>query len=264
MNKIVTILFAALALSACCSEPQGTAIVAHRGFWKCEAAGMSENSIASLKAAQDNGFWGSECDVHLTADSVAIVNHNHDINGAIIREHNYAELKDSLLPNGEHRPTFDEYLDQAEKCKTTRLIIEIKPQNSDEIDDLLVHTILDAVKAHGLYSPDRVGFISFSLYSCKLIAQLAPEFLNQYLNGELSPKQLDSLGINGLDYHKKVITDNPEWIEQAHDLGMSTNVWTVNKREQMEQMAALKVDAITTNEPLLAREVLGESEKVNR
>ena len=45
---------------------------------------------------------------------------------------------------------------------------------------------------------------------------------------------------------------------------MSTNVWTVNKREQMEQMAALKVDAITTNEPLLAREVLGESEKVNR
>ena len=57
-----------------------TAVVAHRGFWKCEAAGFSENSIASLKAAQDNGCWGSECDVHITADDIVIVNHNNDIN----------------------------------------------------------------------------------------------------------------------------------------------------------------------------------------
>ena len=57
------------------------AIVAHRGFWKSEAGGMSENSIASLKAAQDNGFWGSECDIHITADDVVIVNHNNDIGG---------------------------------------------------------------------------------------------------------------------------------------------------------------------------------------
>ncbi|MBQ1683432.1 MAG: hypothetical protein II071_04055, partial [Bacteroidales bacterium] len=49
------------------------AIVAHRGFWNSEAGGFSENSIASLKAAQDAGLWGSECDVHLTADDVVIV-----------------------------------------------------------------------------------------------------------------------------------------------------------------------------------------------
>ena len=61
------------------------AIVAHRGFWKSEQGGMSENSIASLKAAQDAGLWGSECDIHLTADDVIIVNHNNDIEGKLIR-----------------------------------------------------------------------------------------------------------------------------------------------------------------------------------
>lgn len=257
----MTILFASLAVCACAQQPEGTAIVAHRGFWKCEAGGMSENSIASLKAAQDNGFWGSECDVHLTADSVTIVNHNADINGAVIRNHTYAELRDSLLPNGEHRPTLNEYLDQAAKCTTTKLIIEIKPQGSDGLDDCLVRKIVGEVKEKGLFSPDRVGFISFSLYSSKLLAELAPGFLNEYLNGELSPEELQALGIEGFDYEKKIVAGHPEWIADAHERGMSTNVWTVNKREHIENMAALKVGAITSNEPLLVREILGENEK---
>lgn len=256
----MTIMLAALAICSCCDKQEGTAIVAHRGFWKCEQGGFSENSIASLKAAQDNGFWGSECDIQLTADNVAIVNHNPDVNGAIISEHSYAELRDSLLKNGEHRPTLDEYLSQAEKCATTKLIIEIKPQNDDVRDSILVSTILEQVKAHGLYDTKRVGFISFSLYSTKMIAALAPEFLNQYLNGELSPMQLDSLGINGLDYHYDVLDANPEWVEQAHALGMSTNVWTVNKDKKIARMADLKIGAITSNEPLLVREILGERE----
>ena len=89
------------------------AIVAHRGFWKSEAGGMSENSIASLKAAQDNGFWGSECDIHIPSDDVVLVNHNDDIAGKLIETHKYADFQEDLLPNGEKRPTLDEYLDQA-------------------------------------------------------------------------------------------------------------------------------------------------------
>lgn len=125
------------------------AIVAHRGFWKSEQGGMSENSIASLRAAQDAGLWGSECDIHLTADGIVIVNHDPSIAGKSIRTHNYSDFAQDLLPNGEHRPTLDEYLVQTSKCKTTKLVIEFKKQGSDAVEDELVDkTIAEIGRAH--------------------------------------------------------------------------------------------------------------------
>ena len=41
---------------------------------------------------------------------------------------------------------------------------------------------------------------------------------------------------------------------------MSVNVWTVDAKEDMQAMIDLGVDCITTNYPLLARELLGERE----
>ena len=49
-------------------------------------------------------------------------------------------------------------------------------------------------------------------------------------------------------------------VERAHSLGMSTNVWTVNDPEQMKVFVNMGIDAITTNEPLVLREVLGDKE----
>lgn len=62
-------LFIVFVCSTLCIAAQ-VAIVAHRGYWNCEAAGFARNSLASLKAAQDAGFWGSEFDVNMTNDSV--------------------------------------------------------------------------------------------------------------------------------------------------------------------------------------------------
>ena len=55
-----------------------------------------------------------------------------------------------------------------------------------------------------------------------------------YLNGELSPKELKELGAAGLDYHMGVIKKHPEWIKEAHDLGLKVNVWTVDEVEDMK------------------------------
>ena len=239
------------------------AIAAHRGFWKCEQAVNSQNSIASLTLAQDNAFWGSEVDIHLTADGEIIVNHDHDIDGLVIAEHSYAELSSHLLANGEKRPTFDEYLTQAAKAPKTVLVVEFKAQGSDERDEALVRKAMKKIRQHGLWDPSRVAFISFSYYSCKRVAELAPAFTNQYLNGDIAPAELAKAGINGIDYKYKVLYEHPEWIQQAHDLGMSVNVWTVNKAKDMRNFIDMGVDVITTNEPLLLREILGEKEYKN-
>ena len=241
-----------------------TAIVAHRGFWNCEQAGYSENSIASLKAAQQAGFWGSEFDVQMTLDGVVIVNHNDNIKGRRIATHTWDELKGFLLPNGERRPTLDEYLRQGRKSSRTVLVLEFKSQPSKEKEDLLVEKTFAALKAHGLFHPGRVAFISFSRHICEKVAAEAPQFINQYLNGELSPSRLSALGINGWDYMDQIVNRRTGWIEQAHSLGMSTNVWTVNEESAMRKYASEGVDAITTNFPLLTREVLGEEGEYRR
>lgn len=236
------------------------AIAAHRGFWKCEEAVNSQNSIASLTQAQVNGFWGSECDIHLTKDGEIIVNHDDVIDGLKIADHSYAELSSHLLENGEKRPTFDEYLAQTAKYPKTVLVVEFKKQPSREIEEQLVQLALKKLKAHKLYKPSRIAFISFSHYICQRIAELCPEFVNQYLTGDIAPSDLAKEGINGIDYKYTVLYAHPEWVKQAHDLGMSVNVWTVNKTKDMKDFIEMGVDAITTNEPLKLRKLLSEKE----
>lgn len=80
-----------------------TQIVAHRGYW--DTKGSAQNSIASLRKAADAKVYGSECDVHITADSVIIVNHDPKINDLVIADSKYADLKIQLLKNGEEVST---------------------------------------------------------------------------------------------------------------------------------------------------------------
>ena len=235
------------------------AITAHRGFWNCEAAGFSENTIASLKAAQDAGLWGSEFDIHITADDVVIVNHNPDIDGVMIADTPYAELLPYKLPNGESRPTLDEYLTQGAKAKTM-LVMEFKPQKDFSREDLMVEKALASLKAHGLYDPSRVMFISFSWHISKRLAKLAPEFHNQFLDAYFAPKRLQEYAINGLDYKYKKLLPHKEWVQDAHKRSMTVNTWTVNKEEDIRAVIDAGVDVITTNYPLLVRQLLNDQE----
>lgn len=237
-----------------------TAIVAHRGYWNCPEAGYMENTIASLRMAQENGLWGSEFDVQLTSDDVVIVNHNNNIQGLLIWDNPYKKFAKMTLKNGEHPSTLDQYLVQGKKCKTTMLVLELKPQKNLEREDVLWTKTVESLKAHKLYDPKRVVFITFSKHLCDRIAAEAPQFVNQYLNGDIAPETLSSERINGIDYNDKVISKHPEYVKDAHAKGMSVNVWTVNKEKDMKSFAKLCVDAITTNEPMTTRKVLGNKE----
>lgn len=236
------------------------AVAAHRGFWNCEAAGYAQNSIAALKAAQDNGFWGSELDIHITSDDVVVVNHDDKAGGIDIHTNTYAALKDVRLKNGEKVPTFDEYLTQGEKSKKTVLVVEFKIQANEAREDALVAKSVELLKAHKMFSPDRVVFISFSYHISELIAAKYPQFINQYLEGDKTPEELFAAKINGIDYEQGVLAKHPEWPAKCSQLGMSSNIWTVNKKSGMEKAIGYGVNTITTNEPLLLRSILGEKE----
>ena len=99
---------------------------------------------------------------------------------------------------------------------------------------------------------------SISLNVCEQLAKLIPSSEISYLNGDKTPAELKQKGINGIDYNQKVIEVHPEWIEEAHLLGMKVNVWTVNKPETMQKLIDLKVDYLTTDDPLEAKKMLGK------
>jgi len=249
---------AIVAFAASCSPK--VAITAHRGFWNCDEAKKAENSIASLRIAQDHDLWGSEFDVHMTKDFQLVVHHDADINGKRIWKYNYADFAGDRLKNGEKVPTLDEYLTQGEKSARTVLVFELKPQGDKAHEDYMTDLSVAALKAHNLYDPKRVIFISFSLNICQRLAGLCPGFTVQYLGQDKSPAELYKLGINGVDYHYSVFAKNPTWFQEARDRGMSINCWTVDGEKDIQNMIDLGVDCITTNEPLLVRSMLGGKE----
>ncbi len=256
-GKIAIMLTALLSLAAC-SQPQRTGIVAHRGFWNCEEAGYAKNSIASLRCAQEAGFWGSEIDVHITADDVLVVNHDDDFDGIPIQTNTFDTFKDVRLKNGEPVPTFEMYLEQVEKCPTTVLVCELKPQYAVDREDRLVELAVEQLKARDLFKPERVIFISFSWHICEVIAEKYPEFTNQYLESDKTPAEVHAAGINGIDYDHDVLAENPTWVKEAHDLGMTTNAWTPTDDEDQVRMLSQGITFITTDKPLRAREIFKE------
>ena len=50
-------------------------------------------------------------------------------------------------------------------------------------------------------------------------------------------------------------------MKEAHDLGMSVNVWTVDGADDIRRMRDLGVDQITTNDPALVQQILWENIK---
>ena len=231
-------------------------IVAHRGFWNCEEAGYARNSLAALRCAQEAGFWGSEFDVNMTSDGVLIVYHDSDVNGKKIEQHPYSEFKDIKIENGEVIPTIDMYLEQGKKYPETMLVYELKPHSCDEVEARFVEIAIENLKQHGLYDPERVMFISFSLHMCEKIATEHPQFTVQFLGSSKNPEELYELGINGVDYHHLVFTLNKKWYKTARKHDMSVNAWTVNEEKVMKKMLKMGVDQLTTDNPLEAREVM--------
>lgn len=249
---IKRILISALALVACIIGIQAqTQVIAHRGFWKTE--GSAQNSIAALEKAAEERLYGSEFDVQVTLDGKLIVNHDAKFQGFVIAETPFKELKKIKLKNGEKLPTLKKYL-KAGKKQDIQLILEIKSHKSKEVEDKMAADIVKMVKKMGLQK--QVEYIAFSLNICEQLAKLTPESEIAYLNGNLSPAELKKKGINGIDYNQKVLEKHPEWVEEAHRLGMKVNVWTVNKEDMMRKFIDMKVDYITTDYPLETQKLL--------
>lgn len=228
-------------------------VIAHRGAWK--NTGAAENSIAALNNAIHMGCAASEFDVHMSADSVLVINHDPSVQGYLIEETNSKDLLNVKLADGENLPALDSFLKQGISQNKTKLVLEIKPSSiSKERGIATTRRVVQLVKAFKAQA--WIDYISFDYDICKELVKLDPYARVAYLNGDKSPIELKTDKLWGYDYHFNVLKKNESWIAQAQKEKLTTNAWTVNNSEIMEWLLNRGIDFITTNEPEMLLEIL--------
>ena len=254
MKRIFILMAALLVGLTAVAQPK---IVAHRGYWRTD--GSAQNSITSLQKAAAVGCYGSEFDVWLTADGVPVVFHDATIDGIRIEDTTFATLMNHRLQNGEFIPTLQQYLTEGSKIEGCQLILEIKPHRNEVRDKRIADMCVELVRTLGLEK--KTEYISFSKVVCQRLHEISPESKVAYLNGELAPAQIKEMGLTGIDYNEKVFVKHPEWLQEAKQLGVEVNVWTVDGEENLRHHVNLEcVDHITTNDPEILKGILAEQE----
>ncbi len=231
-------------------------VIAHRGAWKTKQ--LPQNSIAALHEAIRLKCAGAEFDVSLTEDDVLVVNHDPDFLGIDIATSTYQELLAKKLLNGESIPTARDYLIEGMKQTKTKLILELKTsllgkERTRYSADLAVALVKE------LGAEEWVEYILFDYDAARRVIELDPEAKVWYLKGDVAPHQAKADGFYGIDYHFSVFKEKrPTWLQEAKELGLAVNAWTVNSREEMIRLLDQEVEFITTDEPELLFEVLAE------
>ena len=227
-------------------------IIAHRGYW--DRSGSAQNSLHSLRGAIELGAYGSELDVWITADNVVIVNHDPSYGGVHIETSNYSALEGLRLVNGEPIPLLQQCIDIIKTQNKTKLIIEIKPHSSVANENRAVAAVLKLVNDSD--AAHLVDYISFSENICHELIKANLQNRVAYLNGNRTPEQLKQAGYWGLDYSFDVLKNNLGWIVKARELGLTTNVWTVNSISDLQFFISSGVDFITTDNPMGLKNLL--------
>lgn len=228
-------------------------VIAHRGAWKNMEA--SRNSLNALQNAIDMGCEGSEFDVWLSADGIAVVSHDGIVGGKKIEETLAKDLQKVYLGFNDYLPTLEEYLLTIKGQNKTRLFLEIKSSDKGQKRSLeLSEKVVETVQSMKLQA--WVRYISFDYSALKKIQELDPSSKTAYLWGDRPPSVLAKDQMWGTDYPYDYYKKNPNWIEEAHKNGLTVNVWTINTNEEMEDLLNLGVDLITTDEPYKLLELI--------
>ena len=239
------------------------AVIAHRGG----AREVPENTWSAVEHVESLGLTWMETDLHATADDVVVLSHDADL-GRIGGRGTLSEL------------TWDEAaeLDAGDGRGLVRLdeVLEAHPGlalNVDLKEPAVVQPALQVVRAADAL--DRVRFASFSARRLAMLRRQEPRATTS-LGGfdiaglmRLSEAALplphtrwgwtrgrvDAVQVPPMHRGMQVVTRR--FVAQAHTAGLEVHVWTIDDPEEMRRLAALNVDAIMTDVPTLALEILG-------
>ncbi len=235
-------------------------IVAHRGA----SLDAPENTLAAIQQALDDEADGIEIDVQLTHDEVMVLFHDSatgrttdDSVSRRIDELTYEALKE--LDAGSW---FDAHF-AGEKIPTLKEALLLIDNQADVYIDLKTTTPgIETMIIDLLYELDydltTVQILSFSTVALERFKAeepnlktvlLMPNFIGNF-------DQLIRLPyIDAYAFRKEILINNPSYVDRIHHMDKSVYVWTVNEEGELRDVGFLGLDAIITDDPILAREV---------
>jgi glycerophosphoryl diester phosphodiesterase len=178
----------------------------------------AENSLAAFRAAIRLGADGVELDVHVTKDGATVVHHDPSAGSFPIAETRFRELRAHKLPNGE-RSLLD--------------VLDAGPAPNHYHVHSFDHRIVKRLKTDRPSLP--CGVLSTS-YPVDPLAQMHDAGATELWQVQ---DMLDS-----------------QLIDAVHRAGHRIYTWTVDEPDLMRELIGLGVDAICTNRPDVAREIL--------
>jgi glycerophosphoryl diester phosphodiesterase len=261
MKKIFLAVVAAMAVFTLSAQYKAPQIVANGGFHKHPSSGV-KNTMSALKAAQKAKLYGSECDVNLTKDGeVVIAQSGSHPNGkskprASVQGSTLAKLQAIPFTNGEKICTLEQFLKRAAKKPATKLILDLRDQGRPQRETELVEAVLSIVARAKM--EENVEYIANHPWTCFELTKRAPQAKVYYLGGNYDPRYVKGMGCCGIDYQINKLKKKKNWIKQAHKLGLTVNVWAVNKESDIRWCIQNGVDIITTDDPVLVKNVIKE------
>jgi glycerophosphoryl diester phosphodiesterase len=230
-------------------------VLAHRGARRW----APENTLAAFTRALELGADGVELDVHRTGDDELIVHHDADIPGVGVAA---AVPLAAIRAARPEVPTLAEALDA---CAGALVNIEIKnlPGDADfDAGDRAAELVAALLARRG--DGDDVLVSSFNLATIDRVRGVAPGVPTAFLTMHgLDP--LDGLGVCVAHGHAALhpfvgmlAGDLAAAVtEQARELGVRVNTWTVNDDAEIRRLADAGIDGIVTDVPDAALRALG-------
>ena len=261
MKKIFLAILAAMAVFTVSAQYKAPQIVANGGFHKAPSSGV-KNTMSALKAAQKAKLYGSECDVNLTKDGEVVIAQSgwHPYGKAKpranVQSSTFKKLQEIPFTNGEYICTLEQFLKRAAKKPATKLILDLKDQGKPQRETELVESVLSIVAKAKM--GNNVEYIANHPWTCFELAKRAPEAKIYYLGGNYDPRYVKGMGCSGIDYQFGKLKKQKGGIKQAHKLGLTVNVWTVNKEADIRWCIQNGVDIITTDDPVLVKKIVKE------
>lgn len=213
--------------------------IGHRGARAYEP----ENTLSSFRRALELGVDAVELDVRKTFDNKLVVIHNANVNKTTngsgeVNELTLEEIQGFVIEKNEHVPTLEEVLDTV--ANRVKVLVELKETGTEE-------QVVNLIRRKQL--AENVILISFHEDILRKVRELSDELKTGLIYVRHKNPIQAALDLNAkylLPLYRFTHSAN---VKKAHEAGLKVIVWTINKKEEVEEYKKKGVDGIASDKP---------------
>ena len=264
-------------IGAAASKPL---VIAHRG----SSSAVAEHTVGAYRRAIAEGADALECDVRLSLDGELVCLHDRTLertggSNGIVSAMTLAELRAVDWGAWKHASDSDRDPESAALVTLRELVelaldagreigLAVETKHPSRAGGRVEHALAELLKDYGIARSRRTGevwarMMSFSAMAVRRMASLCPELpLVLLVSGQQPlplrrPRLAAGAGTAGLDL--ALVRERPSIVAERHAAGNEVWVWTVDAEDDMALCLQLGVDAIITNRPATALDLIARN-----